>query len=75
MATRGRPTFGAGVGDWELEYACGQDALDEADPLQPTRDAFDSHPPLATGSGPVDDDVLGTLPKDLLDDLADTCDG
>ena len=38
------PHSAAGVGDWELEYACGQDALDSD--FQPI--------PGASGTGPVD---------------------
>jgi Subtilase family len=57
------PHFGD-VGAWELEYACGQDAQDSQ---------FKSVPG-ASGTGPVRG-VLGTLPKSLLTDLADNCDG
>jgi hypothetical protein len=57
------PHFG-NVGAWELEYACGQDAEDSQ---------FKSVPG-ASGTGPVRG-VLGTLPKSLLTDLADNCDG
>ena len=60
----GAPHSTAGVGNWELEYACGQDALD-AD-FQPV--------PGASGSGPVDG-VIGTLSRALLADLAANCDG
>jgi len=54
------------VGSWELEYACGADALD-AD-FQPV--------PGASGTGAVDGEI-GTIPKALLTELADTdnCDG
>ncbi len=51
---------------WELEYACGQDALDAdfaAIPGTPVE-----------GDSPIDG-VLGTLPKALLEDLAANCDG
>jgi hypothetical protein len=58
------PHSATGVGAWEVEYACGQDALDSA--FQPL--------PGASGAGPVDG-VLGTLPKSLLESLADTCNG
>ncbi len=58
------PHSSAGVGAWELEYACGQDAAD-ADFLPV---------PGASGSGPVDG-AIGTLSKSLLADLADNCDG
>jgi hypothetical protein len=57
------PHFGD-VGAWELEYACGQDAEDSQ---------FKSVPG-ASGTGPVSG-VLGTLPKSLLTNLADNCDG
>jgi len=55
-----------GVGAWELEYACGQDALDsdfKAIPGTPVK-----------GTGPVDGE-LGKLPKLLLVSLANTCEG
>jgi len=54
------------VGEWEVEYACGQDALDSS--FRPV--------PGASGSGPTDGE-LGRLPKALLARLADTdvCDG
>ena len=60
---------GAGVGSWELEYACGQDTPDE-----------DFLPVLgASGTGgagfELDDEVIGTLSTDLLEDLADDCNG
>ncbi len=54
------------VGAWELEYACGSDALDSA--FQPIPDT-----PIE-GDGPVDG-MLGTIPKALLVDLADDCEG
>ena len=50
---------------WELEYACGQDALDA--------DFGDLNPPVE-GDSPVDG-VLGNLPKPLLEDLAANCEG
>jgi hypothetical protein len=56
------PHSSAGVGRWELEYACGQDALDS------------QFKPLNSGSGPVNG-ALGTLPKALLTQLAENCDG
>jgi hypothetical protein len=62
-ATAAAPHSDAGVGAWRLEYACGQDALDS------------EFEPVSSGTGPLDDDVVGTLSKALLDDLADTCDG
>ncbi len=56
---------GAGqVGQWELEYACGADALDSA---------FQAIPG-ASGTNPVDG-VLGTIPKPTLVGLAETCNG
>jgi hypothetical protein len=56
------PHSNSGVGDWEVEYACGQDAADS------------EFQQIASGSGAVDG-TLGTLPKSLLQDLADNCDG
>jgi hypothetical protein len=66
LAVEGRAAapHGAGVGAWEVEYACGQDALDSA--FAPV--------PGMSGSGPVDG-VLGTIPKALLTDLAANCNG
>ncbi len=58
------PHSDAGVGAWELEYACGQDATDAS--FLPV--------PGASGTGPVDG-VIGTLPKSILESLAATCDG
>jgi hypothetical protein len=52
------PHSTSGVGNWELEYACGQ---------QPAEAAF---APLASGTGAVDG-LLGTIPKAVLEDLAD----
>jgi len=52
------------VGSWELEYACGQDALDSA--FQPV--------PGASGNGERDG-LLGLLPRSILVNLANTCDG
>jgi Ca2+-binding RTX toxin-like protein len=60
------PHSAAGVGDWELEYACGQDALDTD---------FAANPPLATGTGEVDHGLLGVIPRDTLVELAAGCDG
>jgi hypothetical protein len=58
-----------GVGDWELEYACGADALDaDFEPLPDAGGGF------IEGTGPVDG-LLGTIPVELLAELADTCDG
>jgi len=54
----------AGVGDWRLEYACGQDAPDSA---------FQAVPG-ASGTGAVDG-VIGTLSQSLLEQLADGCNG
>ncbi|HKG36768.1 MAG TPA: S8 family serine peptidase [Solirubrobacterales bacterium] len=57
---------GGGVGAWEVEYACGQDAPDAA--FAPV--------PGAAGTGErLPDSVLGTLPKSLLLDLANGCNG
>jgi hypothetical protein len=61
---RAAAPHGAGVGAWELEYACGQDAADSEFVLVPG----------ATDSGPIDG-LLGTLSVPLLENLADTCDG
>ena len=47
---------------WELEYACGQDALDS------------QFQPLAGGSGDVNGQIA-RLSRGLLAQLADTCDG
>ena len=52
------------VGDWRIEYACGQDAPDSA--FLPI--------PGATGSGDASG-VLGTIPLAILQDLADKSDG
>ena len=54
---------GAGVGSWELEIACGQDALDTD---------FDL---VASGTTAVDHGPLATIPKADLVTLATTCDG
>ena len=67
VVVRGRvaaPHSDAGVGEWRVEYACGQDALD-AD--------FEPIPGLS-GTG-ESDGVLGTIPKPLVADLAASCDG
>jgi Subtilase family/RTX calcium-binding nonapeptide repeat (4 copies) len=58
------PHSAAGVGDWELEYACGQDAPDSS--FAPV--------PGASGTGAIDG-VIGTLPASLLTDLAANCNG
>jgi Ca2+-binding RTX toxin-like protein len=60
------PHSSSGVGDWELEYACGQDALD-ADFLPIPGGGI-------SGTGPIDG-RLGTLPKSMLSDLAANCNG
>ncbi len=60
------PHSDAGVGGWELEYACGADALDSAFLPIPGGGV--------SGSGPVDG-LLGTLPLTMLEELARTCDG
>jgi hypothetical protein len=58
---------GSGVGDWEVEYACGQDATD------------DDFAPIPgggiSGSGPVAGGTFGNLPRSLLVELATSCDG
>jgi hypothetical protein len=67
LEIRGRvaaPHSETGVGEWRLDYACGADAPDST--FQPI--------PGATGTGPADG-VLGTMPKSILEDLADSCDG
>jgi subtilase family protein len=53
------------VGSWRLEYACGQDA----------GDADFQAVPGANGSGNVADGVIGNLPKSLLQNLANNCNG
>jgi hypothetical protein len=55
------PHFSGGV-TWELAYACGQDALDS------------QFQPIAGGSGTADGEIA-RLSKQLLQGLADTCDG
>jgi hypothetical protein len=63
------PHSDAGVGDWELEYACGQDATD-ADFASGKLNTGT----IATGTGPIDG-VIGTLSKATLEALASTCNG
>ncbi|MDX6587150.1 MAG: hypothetical protein QOI31_1623 [Solirubrobacterales bacterium] len=58
------PHSDAGVGAWQVDYACGADAPDST--FQPI--------PGVSGSGPVDG-LLGTMPKSILNTLADSCDG
>jgi hypothetical protein len=58
------PHSASGVGSWEVEYACGQDALDSA--FRPI--------PGATGTGPIHG-KLGAIPRTLLTNLAANCDG
>ncbi len=58
------PHSEAGVGQWQIDYACGADAPDSA--FLPI--------PGASGSGPADG-LLGTMPKATLESLADSCDG
>ena len=58
------PHSDAGVGTWQIDYACGADAPDSA--FAPI--------PGATGSGPADG-LLATMPKSTLSTLADNCDG
>ena len=60
------PHSASGVGSWELEYACGQDALDSAFLPIPGGGI--------AGEGEIDG-VLGKLPKSMLEDLADNCEG
>jgi hypothetical protein len=58
------PHSASGVGSWEVQYACGQDALDS-----------DFKPiPGASGTGPVNG-KLGSIPRPLLANLATNCDG
>ncbi len=56
------PHSNSGVGDWELEYACGQ---------QPAEADFAA---LASGTGSVDGQ-LGSISKTVLEGLVATCDG
>ena len=66
ISGRARSPHGAGVGSWQVEYACGQDALDSA--FQPL--------PGASGNGAVaPGGSLGRIPKPLLKSLADNCNG
>ena len=58
------PHSESGVGQWQIDYACGADALDSA--FLPI--------PGASGSGATDG-LLGTMPKATLEALADSCDG
>jgi len=58
------PHSKAGVGRWEVEYACGQDA----------NDSDFAAVPGASGRGETDG-RLGRLPVSLLQQLADDCDG
>jgi hypothetical protein len=53
---------------WELEIQCGQDVTDA------TFDA-DATDTIGTGSGPVTDGLLGTIPQAKLQSLGDTCNG
>jgi hypothetical protein len=63
---RARALHGAGVSSWEVEYACGQDALDSS--FQPL--------PGASGNGAVQPGgSLGRITKPLLQSLANSCDG
>ncbi len=56
----------AGVGDWELEYACGQDALDSD---------FEAIAAIATGSGPVDGELGDSAQGDCSRTSPTSCDG
>ena len=58
------PHSATGVGAWEVEYACGQDAADSD--FQPI--------PGLSGNGEADG-LLGKIPVAILTDLADNCDG
>ena len=58
------PHSDTGVGNWQIDYACGADAPDSE--FQPI--------PGATGAGPADG-LLATMPKSTLSSLADSCDG
>jgi hypothetical protein len=58
------PHSASGVGSWEVEYACGQDALDSS--FRPI--------PGASGTGAIHG-KLGTIPRSLLTNLAANCDG
>ncbi len=67
LPIRGRiaaPHSDTGVGQWQVDYACGADAPDSA---------FTPIPGLS-GAGPANG-LLGTMPKSILETLADTCDG
>ena len=59
------PHSGAGVGAWELEYACGQDAPDSAFQPMPGRQRHRRRRRRRSARSR----------RPLLDDLADTCDG
>ena len=63
VPVRGRARArGAGVGAWEIDIACGQDAADS------------TFQPLLTGNGAVDG-AFGAIPKAKLSELASTCNG
>jgi hypothetical protein len=58
---------GTAVGNWEVEFACGQDAPDAS---------FKPFSPQIRGTGPVaEDGLLGTMSRATLAGLADTCNG
>jgi hypothetical protein len=72
LVVRGRaraPHSNSGVGNWELEWACGQDALDTS--FQPVPKVGGG---TISGTGAVDG-VLGRIPKSALEAHADNCDG
>ncbi len=63
VPVRGRARArGAGVGAWEIDIACGQDAADS------------TFTPLLTGNGAVDG-AFGNIPRAKLIELANTCNG
>ena len=62
LPVRGRARARGGVGDWEIDIACGQDA----------RDADFTR--LLAGRGAVEGS-FGTIPRAKLLELADTCNG
>ena len=74
LIVRGRaraPHSNSGVGGWELEWACGQDALDTS--FQPVPKVGGG---TIAGTGSVQPGgVLGRIPRDFLEARADTCNG
>jgi Ca2+-binding RTX toxin-like protein len=64
VPVRGRALARGGVGAWEIEYACGQDAPDS------------EFEPLLAGTGEVQPGgEFGTIPRETLEELAETCNG